>query len=118
MVQAGAAADDVGVARLLVLWSCPHHLSAEEAERWVRAEVRALRAAAAVRSAKLTRVESASPRQPCDWRWLLELELTGSVRDCVERGPCAEWLGDLRLLGMRPAVVVAAEAIALEEDSV
>ena len=84
----------------------------------MRAEVRALRAADAVRSAQLTRVESASPRQPCEWRWLLELELTGSVRDCVERGPCAEWLGDLRLLGMRPAVVVAAEAIALEGDGV
>ena len=116
MVPAGAVADDVGVTRLLVLWSSPHHLSAAEADRWVRAEVRALRAADAVRSARLTRVESASPRQPCDWRWLLELELTGPVRDCVERGPCAEWLGDLRLLGMRPAVVVAAEAIALGGD--
>ena len=118
MVAARLTGDAVDVPRVLVLWSRPDHLSAAEAERWVRAEVRALRAVDAVRSAQLTRVESASPRQPCDWRWLLELELTGSVRDCVERGPCAEWLGDLRLLGMRPAVVVAAEAIAPEGDGV
>ena len=116
MVPAGAVADDVGVARLLVLWSRPHHLSPEQAERWARAEVRALRAADAIRTARLTRLECASPRQASDWRWLLELEIAGSVRDCVERGPCAEWLGDLRLLGMRPAIVVAVEAIALEGD--
>ena len=116
MVPTSAAAHDVDVPRLLVLWNRPHHLTAAEAERWARDEVRALRATDAIRSARLTRLESASPRQASDWRWLLELELTGSVRDCVERGPCAEWLGDLRLLGMRPAVVVAAEAIALEGD--
>ena len=39
-----ATGDAVDVPRLLVLWSRPHHLSAAEAERWVRAEVRALRA--------------------------------------------------------------------------
>jgi hypothetical protein len=116
MVSVGATAHDAGVSRLLVLWSRPVHLNAEEADRWVRAEVRALLAAEAVRSVELTRLESASPRHAADWQWMLELEVTGPVRECVERGPCAEWLGDLRLLGMRPAVVVAAGPIALEGD--
>ncbi len=115
MVAARPAAHDARVPRLLVLWSRPHHLGAEEAERWVRAEVRALLAGDAVRSVELTRLEGASPRHGCDWHWLLEVEVTGSVRDCVESGPCAEWLDDLRLLGMRPAVVVATDAIGLEE---
>jgi hypothetical protein len=116
MAAAWPAAHDARVPRLLVLWSHPPRLSAEEAERWTRAEVRALLSGGAVRSAELTRLESASPRHGSDWRWMLELEVAGPVRDCVESGPCAEWLGDLRLLGMRPAVVVADHAIGLEGD--
>jgi hypothetical protein len=103
------------VPRLLVLWCRPYHLTGEEAERWARGEVRALLAGEAVRSAELTRLESASPRHTCDWSWLLELEIDVPVREWVEHGVCAEWLGDLRLLGMHPAVMVAAEGIALED---
>jgi hypothetical protein len=116
MVGARVAAHDAGVQRLLVLWSRPHHLSAEEAERWAHTEVRTLLTADGLRSGRLTRLESASPRDGCEWRWLLEIEVEGQARDCVERGPCAEWLSDLRLLGMKPAIVVAADAIALEGD--
>jgi hypothetical protein len=116
MVVARVAEHDAGVPRLLVLWSRPQHLSAEEAERWARTEVRALLAAEGLRSGRLTRLESASPRDGCEWRWLLEIEVDGRARDCVERGPCAEWLSDLRLLGMKPAIVVAAGPIALEGD--
>jgi hypothetical protein len=116
MVAAPLRAHDVDVPRVLVLWSQPQHLSAEEAERWARDEVRALWAADAIRSMQLTRLGSASPRHGNEWSWLLELEVTGHVRECVERGPCAEWLGDLRLLGMRPTVVVAAEPIPLAGD--
>jgi hypothetical protein len=104
------------VPRLLVLWNRPHHVTAEEAERWARTEVRALRASEAFRSVHLTRLESASPRHGCEWRWLLEIEVDGRVRECVEHGRCAEWLSDLRLLGVRPAVIVADDAIALEGD--
>ena len=38
-----------------------------------------------------------------------------AVRECVERGVGSDWLGDLRLLGMRPAVRQAAERAALED---
>jgi hypothetical protein len=105
------------VPRLLVLWGRPSHLTTEETERWVRTEVRALRAGQAVRSVQLTRLESASPQHGRDYDWLLELDVSGPVRDCVERGPCAAWLGDLRLLGMKPAVVVAADAVTLDGDA-
>jgi hypothetical protein len=102
-----------GVPRVLVLWSRPHHLSTEEAEQWARSEVRALLADRAIRSAQLARLESASPRHACDWNWILELDVADPVRDCVDRGACAEWLGDLRLLGMRPVVVLAGAGINL-----
>jgi hypothetical protein len=100
--------------RVLVLWSRPQHLSAAEAERWARDEVRALLAADAVTSARLARLQRPSPRHGGEWDWLLELEVTAA--DCVDRGACAEWLGDLRLLGMRPSVTLVADGIALEGD--
>lgn len=106
----------VDVPRLLVLWSRPAHLTAGEAEDWARGEVRALVEGGSVSSAELTRLESASPRHGSEWTWLLELESAVPVRECVEHGVCAEWLGDLRLMGMRPAVLVAAERIALEDE--
>jgi hypothetical protein len=115
MVAGAGAAHDVLVARLMILWTRPSHLTAEEAERWARDEVRALLEADAVRRAELTRLESASARHGCDWDWLVELEIGLPARDTVDRGPCAEWLGDLRLLGMRPAVLLAAEGITLED---
>jgi hypothetical protein len=101
---------------VLIAWSRPHHLSVEEAERWARAELRSVVAADAVRSAELRRLEPASPRYGGGWHWLLELEIAGPARECVESGPCAEWLGDLRLLGMRAEVVVADETIDLRAD--
>jgi hypothetical protein len=114
MVPQRSRVHDDAVPRVLVLWTRPHHLTREEAERWVRRELRAVAAADAVRSAKLSRLEQASPWHGGDWRWLLELQIAGSVRESVESGPFAEWLGDLRLLGMKAELVVAADAIDLE----
>src|SRR5262245_27471571 len=100
--------------RVLVAWSRPHHLSADEAERWARTEVQRLLAGAAVGAARLTRLESASPRLGCAWDWLAELEIT--VPAGIDAGACADWLADLRLLGMQPVVMLAASAIDLREE--
>lgn len=116
MVAAVTRADHDGVPRVLILWSRPHHLSGEEAEGWARAELSRVVAADAVRSAELRRLTPASPRYGGDRRWLLELEVSGPVRECIEDGPCAEWLGDLRLMGMSAEVVVADEIIELRAD--
>jgi hypothetical protein len=113
MVPLRPRVHDDAVPRVLVLWTRPQHLSREEAERWVRRELRAVAAADAVRSATLSRLEQASPWHGGDWRWLLELQIAGSVRDHVESGPFAEWLGDLRLLGMRVQLVVAEDVVDL-----
>jgi hypothetical protein len=114
MVPARSRTHDVGVPRLLVVWSRPSHLSAEEASRWVRHEVGALLGHAATRSADLHRLESASPRHGCEWHWLLELDVGAPAGEFVDAGVCAEWLGDLRLLGMRPQVILVGDAVALE----
>ena len=115
MVRGQPGAHDGAVPRLLVLWSRPRHLTSDVAERWARGEIRALLGDDGIRSAELTRLQSASPRHGCDWSWLLEVEVAGPVRECVERGRCAEWLADLRMLGMRPAVIVVAEGLGLDE---
>jgi hypothetical protein len=100
---------DGGVPRLLIFWTQPPHMSAAEADAWVRGELRKITGVAGVGRAQLTRLRSGSERFEAPHDWMLELHLTsGTVpSECVEAQPCAEWLGDLRLLGMRPAVVVA-----------
>jgi hypothetical protein len=114
MVRERPAPHDGAVPRLLVLWSRPRHVSSEEAERWARAEILQLLRADDVRSAQLTRIASASVRHGSEWSWLLELEVADPVDQFVKRRPCADWLGDMRLLGMQPRVMVAAESVDLD----
>jgi hypothetical protein len=116
MVAGSAIAHALLVARLMVLWTRPSHFTPLEAERWARDEVGALLAVDAIHSAELTRLESASARHGCDWDWLLELEISLPARDTVDGGPCGEWLADLRLLGMHPAVLLAAENVELKDE--
>jgi hypothetical protein len=114
MALAGRRADDARVPRLLVLWTRPSHLTDEEADGWAREEVRALLADDAVTSAELTRLEKVSPRHGGERGWLLALEVAVPAAEFVEHGRCAEWLGDLRLLGMRPAVMLADDPVELD----
>jgi hypothetical protein len=97
------------MARLLIFWRQPHHLSEAEAEAWIRAELQTVTGAPGVERAELTRLRSGSDRFGAPHDWMLDLHLApGAVpSDYVKARPCAEWLGDLRLLGMSPAVVVA-----------
>ena len=114
MVRGQSASHDGAVPRLLVLWSRPQHVTSEEAERWAQTEILALLRADDVQSAQLTRIESATARHGADWSWLLELEVAGPVTQFVTCRPCADWLGDMRLLGMQPRVMVAADSVDLD----
>jgi hypothetical protein len=104
------------VPRLLVFWSRPQHLTSEEAERWASADLRTLIAASAIERARLTRLASASGRhsQPCDWMLELELPAGTDVAACIDSSDWKDWLGDLRLLGMRPVAMVADGSAPLE----
>jgi hypothetical protein len=97
------------VARLVILWTRPYHLTAEEAATWARREVGRLLGVDAIGCAQLTRLRSASPGHARDWDWMLEIGLSpgATAEDCVNAAVFTEWLGDLHLLGMRPSVMVA-----------
>jgi hypothetical protein len=92
---------------VLITGGQPQHLSQSEAESWLRGELEALQALPGVQHVILSRV-SGSPDHPCPWAWVCELHLAADAdgATCVEHPVCSEWLMDLRLLGMRPAVAV------------
>lgn len=119
MVAAQRRHDDGGMARVLVLWTRPYHLSADEAQAWAREEASSLLSLKGVAHAELTRLQSASERHPRGWDWMLELHFApGADPHASANGaPCAEWLADLRLLGLRPAVLLAAGGIALRAEA-
>ena len=102
-----------GVTRVLMAWNRPHHLSGAEAESWTLTEVRRLRTIPVVERISLTPVAATHHGRP--WDWVCELHLLdgADAGDCLKHPACAEWLGDLHLLGMRPKVAVleATEAV-------
>ncbi len=80
-----------------------------EAEEWASAELRRLLAAEGIDTAWLTPLCGASMRFGTSCDWLLELDLAADrdAETCLESPPWREWLGDLRLLNLRPAAMVA-----------
>jgi hypothetical protein len=107
------------VARILVLWTHPHHLSAEDAQRWALEEASRLLSLDVIERAELTRLRSASGRHPGGWDWLLELHLAESAErlSCVDAAACAEWLADLDQLGLHPTVLLANGGVAPEPET-
>jgi hypothetical protein len=95
------------VARLLIFWTHPSHISVAEAGAWARTELAKITGLATVERAELTRLRTASAYFGSPHDWMLELHLVDGAdpADCVNSQVCADWLGDLRLLGMHPAVV-------------
>ena len=104
------------MARILLLWTHPHHLSAEEAQRWALEEASRLLSLDVIERAELTRLRSASRRHPGGWDWLLELHLAEPAdrQSCMGTAPFAEWLADLDQLGLHPTVLLANGGVAAE----
>ncbi len=102
------------MARVLVFWTRPYHLSAEQAELWALEEASRLLALDAVERAELTHLASASERHPHGWDWMLELHLAAHAQHAgfADGAPCAEWLADLCLLGLRPVAFLADGSVA------
>jgi hypothetical protein len=95
------------VSRVVITGGQPHHLSSAEADNWMRAQLVSLSQVPGVESIVLTRTQ-ALDSHPRPWAWLCELHLADGAdpRACAEHPTCAEWLMDLRLLGLRPTLVV------------
>lgn len=109
MVAPGSRGDPARMARLLVLWTRPHHLDAEEARAWAQAVAAELAALETVERAALTPLGSPAECHPCGWNWLLALDLAPDAdpEAWVQAPSCRECLADLRGLGTRPVVMVA-----------
>ena len=100
--------------RLVVLWTRPHHLTREEADAWVRSGVAGFDTAPGVTGARVAEVHAADFEHPAMWHWMLELEVTddATAARTMRSGALADWLRDLRLLGMRPTVLLVASGTA------
>jgi hypothetical protein len=105
------------VSRVLIFWTHPPHMSAAEADAWARAELHKVAGLAEVERAELLRLRTPSERLGRPHDWMLELHLASGVEaaDVVATQVCAEWLGDLRLLGMKPAVVAVESSRPLQQ---
>ena len=99
--------------RLLLLWKRPHHLSAVEADTWVREQITQLALPDSVERIELTPLSPAAGGYPSPGDWLCELHLRedADASACLADRACAEWLRDLRLLGMAPLIAIATEGI-------
>ena len=106
------------MARLLVAWSRPHHLSSAEARDWLFAESHRLLELPAIARLELTELDAASDAYGRCRDWLLEAHLVSGPNGtaCADEPSFAEWLCDLRLLGMRPVVVLAERSVVLERE--
>ena len=99
-----------------MLVSPPYHLKLDEAEDWLRGELRPVAAGPGVRSALISRLQAAGGRATPEWGWLVELEFetASDARGAAGDLPWVELMGDLRLLGMRPTVALVDGPAALE----
>jgi hypothetical protein len=95
------------VPRVVITGGQPQHLSSAEALGWLRSELAGLRALPGVESVVLTHARDCG-RHPRPWAWLCELHVAADADAyaCAEHPLCTEWMMDLRLLGMRPALAV------------
>ena len=96
--------DTSAVARVMVLWQRPPALSAEEVAAWAQGEARRLLDGGEVRSACVRRLRRLADADASRYDWMLELDVPAP--DVLRTGRVRELLGDLRMLGMRPLLVV------------
>jgi hypothetical protein len=96
------------MSRLVLLCERPRHLSRQEALDWFSRAVAQLADGGEVLTLELTELETASRHWSCPADLMVEAQL-GEV-DAGRLVESPRWrglLGDLRLLGMRPAVAIA-----------
>jgi hypothetical protein len=95
------------MARLMIFVQRPRHVSAAEAEDWLRGELEPV-GGDGIRGIELKRLVSPGLSFSDTWSWMIELDCrdTDAARRAVEDGPGLMLLADLRLLGMRPSLAL------------
>jgi hypothetical protein len=93
--------------RVLVLWDSARGVPPGEDAAWARGHAQTVGACAGVDGMALHPVATAAALHPSPCSWCLELRLAEghAPRDVLRADAVAEFLGDLRLMGMRPRVL-------------
>ena len=96
------------MARLMLFVCRPFSLSAEETVRWMHEQAAPLAATGAER-VELVRLGAPGVHGDPGCEWLIELHYrrVEDAAGAARNGPCHDLVADLRLLGMRPRLVVA-----------
>jgi hypothetical protein len=96
-----------GVRRILLLCEQPPRLGRREAGAWLRDALAGVARADGVGDVRLVALEQAG-RAPHPWEWMARIEVGDATapEDVVASARFAELLGDLRIVGMRPEVVI------------
>ena len=90
-----------------MLWNSGRGVAPGEDEGWARSQAQRIAACHGIDAMALHPVTSAAVRHPQPCSWCLELRLVPGHEpsDVVRARPFAEFLADLRLLGMRPQLL-------------
>ena len=98
------------VPRVIVLWQHPNALSRDEAAAWAHRETGGLTGAEGIESVRLCSMLAPPESEPRRYDWMLELEVTSA--NVASRPLLRGLLSDLRLMGMRPLVLVPDDGFA------
>ena len=98
--------------RILVLWNAGRGVAPGEDADWARSQAQRVAACHGIAAMVLHPVLSAAVLhpEPCSWCLELRLEPGREPSEVVRAAPFAEFLGDMRLMGMRPRL------LALEQE--
>ena len=93
--------------RILVLWNAGRGVAPGEDEGWARSQAQRIRSCHGVAAMALHPVQSAAVLHPQPCSWCLEVRLAPGHEpsEVVRADAFAEFLGDMRLLGMHPRVL-------------
>jgi hypothetical protein len=97
------------MARLMLFVCRPSALSEADAARWMREQAAQVASVGEIDRVQLTRLESPVWQGGGDGEWLIELHCRrreDAVRAARDNA-CRDLVADLRLLGMRPRLVMA-----------
>jgi hypothetical protein len=97
------------IVRLLLFIRRPYHLSEEEADSWLGSQAAPLARTAEVANVQVSRLRNPTARSGGDWDWLIEMHCEGveEAERAAREDTCRDLVGDLRLLGMQPSLVLA-----------
>jgi hypothetical protein len=105
----GVPAALIVMARVLLLCCTPPRLQPQEARAFASRELRRLEDAGVVRGVSLASLRRTPWRWAREWDWMAEIHLDhdGDWAALTSARQWDELLGDLRLVGMRPTLLVA-----------